>query len=394
MTPERSTPQALPNPSPIPDGWPAAMKEEGRYGVAGEFLQAVEPFSESDPQALITQLYACFGNLVGSKPHLVVEKTRHGTNLFVAVVGDTSKSRKSTSWDQCLSLFGSVDPVWAKNRVESGLSSGEGLINAVRDGSPLGDPGVLDKRGIFFEGDFTRTLKAMSRRGNTLSPVLRKCWDGGDLRVITKHSPLKATGAHVSVIGQTTQYELFENFSQADMLGGLGNRFLWSCARRTKLLPFGGAPLAGELRKITERLRTAAEFAREVREMRLSSKARQLWVDLYPRLSEASPGLLGTMTSRAEPQVLRLAAICALMNGSDEIRTHHLRAALAIWHYSLASSRFLFGDKQVVKLDTRLLRLLREAQSGLTRTQISVALSRHARGEAITSALERLNRPW
>lgn len=124
--------------------------------------------------------------------------------------------------------------------------------------------------------------------------------------------------------------------------------------------------------------------------MQLTPKARTLWSEEYPRLSSASPGLLGAMTSRAEPQVLRLSAICALMNQSDEIRTPHLRCGLAIWDYSFASARFLFGDKQLIKLDSRLLRILQEQRNGLTRTQISAALNNHFSGDAIDSALERL----
>jgi hypothetical protein len=164
----------------------------------------VEPFTEADPAGLLVQLYIGFGNLIGSSPHLLIENTRHGTNLYGAVVGDTAKARKGTSWDHAISILRPVDPVWARDRVESGLSSGEGVIATVHDGSPPDDVGVADKRVLFFEGDFSRTLKAMARSGNTLSPVLRKCWDSGDLRVITRHSSLRATGAHVSIIVQTT----------------------------------------------------------------------------------------------------------------------------------------------------------------------------------------------
>jgi hypothetical protein len=389
-TDKPQVPDALPNPDPVPDNWPRPMTDEAKFGIAGEFLQAVEPCSEADPQALITQFHAGFGSLVGSGPHFDVESTRHGTQLFVGTVGDTAKARKGTAWDRDMDVLRRVDWEWAAGRVESGLSSGEGVVNAVRDGSPPDDPGVQDKRILFFEGDFCRLLRAMDRPGNTLSPILRKCWDGGDLRVLTKTSPLKATGAHVSIVAQTTRYELRESLGKAEMLGGLGNRFLWICARRSKLLPFGGDTSGAAFLDISERLKSAAASARQMGRMRLSTKARKLWGDEYPRLSAALPGLLGAMTSRAEPQVLRLAAISALMNGSDEVRTAHLRAGLAIWSYSLASARFLFGDKQENRLDSRLLQILREARGGLTRTRISAALNHHAGADAITSALESL----
>lgn len=44
-------------------------------------------------------------------------------------------------------------------------------------------------------------LKQLEGRGNILSAVLRQAWDGSDLRTLTKNSPTRATGAHVSLIG-------------------------------------------------------------------------------------------------------------------------------------------------------------------------------------------------
>ena len=387
---KQSIPERVWKPEPPPDGWPAPMSEDARYGIAGEFLKMVEPRSEADPHAMIAQLYAGFGNIVGSNPHLKVEKTRHGTNLFVAVVGDTSKARKGTSWDRVLSILRPVDEEWLRDRVNSGASSGEGIINAVRDRSSPADPGIDDKRLLVFESDFSRALRAMERTGNTLSPILRSCWDGGDLSVLTKNSPLHATSTHVSCVVQTNGYELSESVGKSEIFGGLGNRFLWISARRLKLLPFGDESSGKGLRELSDRLRSAAIFARGVGRLELSMKARSLWIEEYPRLSSASPGLLGAMTSRAEPQVLRMAAICALMNESDTIRLPHLRVGLAIWEYALASARFLFGNTQTGKFERRLQRILEKAQGGLTRTEISSALNHHANADQIASALERL----
>ena len=44
--------------------------------------------------------------------------------------------------------------------------------------------------------------------------------------------------------------------------------------------------------------------------------ARELWMRVYPQLSEGEPGMLGAMTSRAEAHVLRLACIYALSDRS------------------------------------------------------------------------------
>ena len=53
----------------------------------------------------------------------MVDATRHGLNLFVVFVGETSKARKGTSWNQIRRLFAEVDQSWIDTRVTPNLSS-------------------------------------------------------------------------------------------------------------------------------------------------------------------------------------------------------------------------------------------------------------------------------
>src|SRR5262249_15896354 len=141
-------------------------------------------------------------------------------------------------------------------RIESGLSSGEGVIWAVRDSTKRMvkegkgaqanmveeeiDPGVSDKRLLVAESEFAGGLRVMGREGNILSRVLRDAWDRGDLGTMTKNSPARATGACISVIGHITQTELRQCLDKTEMANGFGNRILFACVRRSKRLPFGG----------------------------------------------------------------------------------------------------------------------------------------------------------
>ena len=107
------------------------------------------------------------------------------------------------------------------------MSTGEGLIHAVRDGvekeepikekgritgyqSVVVDEGVKDKRLLVMESELAKVLKVMERQGNSLSPVLRQAWDTGTLRVMTKTNPTVATDAHISLIGHITLEEYNE----------------------------------------------------------------------------------------------------------------------------------------------------------------------------------------
>jgi hypothetical protein len=125
-----------------------------------------------------------------------------------------------------------VDYEWLKTRVLSGLSSGEGLVPAVRDDSQgkhneIVD-GVGDKRFLVFEGEFARVLRVMRRDGNTLSGILRNAWDGRPFGNMTKQNPLKATGAYVSVVAHITNEECQREIRDTtEMFNGFANRFLW-----------------------------------------------------------------------------------------------------------------------------------------------------------------------
>ena len=114
--------------------WPDPPHADAFHGLAGEIVNAIAPHTEADPVALLVQLLVFFGNAIGHGPHFTVEADRHGFNLFVVLVGATSKGRKGTALGHIRRLFEHCDPDWVGRCLVSGLSSGEGLIWAVRDG--------------------------------------------------------------------------------------------------------------------------------------------------------------------------------------------------------------------------------------------------------------------
>ncbi len=103
------------------------------YGLAGEIVKAINPHTEADSTALLVQTLAAFGSVIGRGAYFEVEADRHYPNVFAVLVGETSKGRKGTSWGHIQRLFKTVAPDWEEERVQSGLSSGEGLLWAVRD---------------------------------------------------------------------------------------------------------------------------------------------------------------------------------------------------------------------------------------------------------------------
>ncbi len=95
-------------------------------------------------------------------------------------------------------------------------------------------------------------------------------------------------------------------------------------------------------------------------------------------LETGRTGLLGKVTQRASPYVLRLSCLYALLDCSKTVRREHLAAALALWKYAEDSARYIFGERTGDRLADDSLTALREAAGGgLTRTDISNLFGRN-----------------
>lgn len=376
------------------------MKKEAFYGLAGEIVNFISPHSEADPVLHLVNILTAYGNVIGNQSYFPVEADQHHMRLNFVAVGESAKGRKGTSWGYTKLAFGTIDADWL-GRVKAGLSSGEGLIWAVRDPivktkdgeERILDVGVDDKRLLLLESEFARILRVMEREGNTLSAIIRCAWDTGDLHILTtgrQHPNASATEAHISIIGHVTREELLRHLSTTEMANGFGNRFLWLYVRRSKVLPFGGGLKTEDLNLVIEKLRKAVDFGKKAGEITWAEETRPLWEAVYPKLSEGKSGLIGALTARAEAYVTRLACIYALLEHSTEIKPEHLRAALAVWEYAEASVKFIFGNS----LGGPLVSELRDAlsQRPMTKTEINDYFKGHKSSRQINEALQTLQK--
>jgi len=382
--------------------WPDPPDDAALHGPAGDLVRAIRDQTESDPAAILIQFLVAVGNAFGRSLYRMVEATRHHPNLFLALVGPSAKGRKGTAWDWCVSVVAKADPTWAL-RLQTGLSSGEGVIHAVRDptakepgegGGRKGkrsratDPGVTDKRALFIQPEFSAVLKVCGREGNTLSDILRAAWDGKDLQVASKNSGEVATAPHISLVSHISREELRSTLADNDAANGFGNRFLWACAKRANILPFGGKVKPGAIDPIISSVAQALAFARaNPGEFGFEPRAADVWGAVYPSLSADRTGLAGAILSRAEAQTLRLAMLYAALDATRTIELEHLEAALALWEYCERSAAFIFHDKTGNPLADEILSKLLGSQLGLSRTEIHNALNRHSSAGEIDQAL-------
>jgi hypothetical protein len=371
------------------------LVEEAFHGPLGEFVCRVEPETEADPAAVLVQLLVAFGNAAGRHAYWKVGPKRHYANLYACLVGPTATGRKGSAWSWVEHLMARCDSEWSRRCVAGGLSSGEGLVYAVRDPvtrpNPDGterviDAGAVDKRLMAAEEEFGQTLRASGRQGSILSMVLRQAWDGGTLATRTRRDPLRATEAHVSLIGHVTREELRKTLSATEKASGLANRILWVASRRSKLLPDGGDLV--EMDDLVADLTESLRLARTRTEIVWSHAAHDCWYGIYPRLEAERPGPLGLCTSRAAAQVLRLALVYALVDHVEFIAREHLEAAAAVWDYCERSCRWVFGEGVGdADADAILAALKRAGERGLSGREIHELFNNNRSAEKLGKAL-------
>jgi len=335
--------------------------------------------------ALLAQFLVAFGAAAGRGAHYQVEASVHYPNEFVVLVGASGKGRKGSSWDHIEAVLRHVDDTFVDQCIASGMSSGEGLIAEVKDVD--GDLEVHDKRRLILESEFAQVLKVLSREGNTLSPVVRNAWDSKPLRTMVKAAPLRATGAHISIIGHITKDELLRHINATELANGFFNRFMLIAVQRSKELPFGGRLGGDDLGVVRKATRDALCFAKSHRAVAFGPEARERWIGAYSALSRGEAGMFGASTARAEAHAVRLALLYALLDLSETITLVHLEAALAFWDYSASSSRWVFGDSLGDPTADDIWALASQRTGGVNRTEVSNLFSRNKKAREIDRAL-------
>ncbi len=390
--------------------WPR-LSPKARTGIAGDFVELATRKSEADPAALLATFLIRFGIECGPGPHLMIGDTAHYPRLNAVIAGNSSKARKGTSGRPVTRSFDLAGQVYTPDNpllyvpapVTPGpLSSGEGLIYAVRDeikawhvDKKTGkgqwitvDPGVEDKRLFVLDEELAAALQCTRREGNTLSTVIRSAFDNGTLAPLTKTNRIQATGAHIGIVAHITIHELNKLLEEIQTINGFANRIMWICARRQKLVPIPEPMPEAELRKIQQVIIRLISTVRHYGVVIFSPSAMQRWIDLYPIVSAARPGLVGCVTSRAETILARLSLVYALLDGSKTIELKHLESALAMWAYAKDSAEYIFAGRAANPIAQTILDACERGPISVT--DVYGLLSNHATKRQVEIAVQEL----
>lgn len=308
--------------------------------------------------------------MIGPVPY-VYGGGKQPARINIALCGRTGRGRKGTAKYIVADLIKAIDSEFWAERHKTGLSSGEGVIDAVADKRITDEDGntetvPVDKRLLVIESEFSKVLAQTKREGNILSQILRESFDSGDLGTLTVN-PRQAHDAHICIIGHITVEELQKRMSEIEMVNGFGNRFLWFFTHSQKFLPEAKPP---KITLFAAIFKDRLKWAKSQRQINIDSTAMEVWKRVYPFLCSTKPGLQGAMLARGESIVLRVALIYALLDRSKLIKTEHLEAALAVWQYNEESVRLIFANKVGESgLQTKLFELL-SSKGPLTKSEM------------------------
>ncbi len=376
------------------------LSEQAYYGLAGEITKALSPYTEASPVAILVQILVLVVMVVGRSGCWWVGGTAHYLNQYILLVGSTALGRKGTSTNVVKHLLQFIAPDFCKGNFVSGIGSGEGIINRLRDSrekidpktqKPIIDEGIADKRLVAIEEEFSSILIVARRESSILSATLRAAWDGKDLQTVVKNDPLYATEPFLSLIGHITPREFSQLLTDLDINNGLLNRFIFLFVEKSKDLPFGGKIPSEIIEAFVPRLLHVISFGRGVEEMGFTSKAAELWDQTY-RLANLPQGNEdhAAITARNLPIIRRLACAYAIFDLKKDVDYPHLLAAIAIADYSSATCKVLLS-KRKDKAEQKILHALRNSSEGISRTSLlKEVLKKNVPSEKLTEKLENL----
>jgi 5S rRNA maturation endonuclease (ribonuclease M5) len=328
---------------------PAQMREEAFHGVAGKIVELLHPHLEACREAILVNVLSSAGVLFQHSAYSLVAADVHYPAEYYLTVGDTAVSRKGTTTNAVLEIIERAQSGF-KNRMLNGLSTGQGLIAALIKNKPEGkeqtEETIADPiaASVLIEiSEFSELLAVMKRDENTLTAVLRNAWDGRPLSVLTRNQPLRVKNVSLATIAHITLTELLKKLTSTDIANGFANRYIFIWMERIKFLSKSSLKHL-DSNAIVRELNTALQSAQNAGEISRDAETEELWAEEYKRLSTRGDSIIDALLSRAEAHVMRLSLLYALLDGAKEIRKEHLKAALAVWDYSEASVKYVFGN--------------------------------------------------
>ncbi|MDA0710554.1 MAG: DUF3987 domain-containing protein [bacterium] len=340
-------------------------------GVVATYRDMLERTTEAAEAYHLFTFLTCAGSMLGRRAFIEYGLRLYG-NLYVAIVGKTGESRKTTSLRHAERTLRLVDETW---RILRGISSAEGLLSQIADpweklngkGDVIASGGTEDKRILVWLGELSSLLrKAKQDRVANIIPILTEAFDNPpDLHLPTKADPITVTEPFVSILAASTPSWL-EDLQDRDVLGGFGNRFAYILGGPKEPIPFPDPPSRLHQTRIVSHLAEVDAWLPNELEVTLTGEARELWAEFYTRWNKLTwpDELFSAIVQRIPDVALKIALLYAVLEKRTEVDAEILSAAIDAGGYAVASAQRIFTtfhQTRETKLESRILDILKDS---------------------------------
>ncbi len=369
--------------------------ENAWFGVIADYYNLVADTTEAPEEFIWAGIVGVLSALAAASVGIPWGPQLMRPILYLCLLGETGRSRKTTSVDDARSLIleplaprsqqaGEPDPL----EIVNGSGSGEGLIDVLADREwfPEGAdkkarPNIqTGRRAVFLFDEFGALLgKAGRDQAGDLIGFMLKAFDmPQELKHSTRSRKVICTNATATIIAASTAAYLSKGLSEDLIQAGLLNRFLFVQGGRGDPLPIRPAIDAEQHRQLLGRV-AAALSAVMGKPMSLSPEAVAV-NDARYRLDhgrQESSDLLAAATNRTPVMAVRLSMLFAVADGTSTISGEHMTAGWDVAEYGRLVAADLVDqvhDKTWKEAEARLVsRAMRVAQTSsgtFTKTEV------------------------
>ena len=354
------------------------------YGPLGQIALAIGKVTEFDPAGTYASLLCCVGNALSRAAIF-----RMGSHIFppidnVALVGETSDARKSTTMAHAVDTVVHLDPSWY-DRTRPDAATGEWIVEQIHDPQTKSvflkrekkweeqpsHPGIDDKRLLINYDEMLVMITKGKREGCSLIPTIRQAWDCRKLQPGSKNTAAKVNHPRVSILAGTTPTDLRKHFPPEWLEDGTANRFLWILIRVMPPQPDGGPTAVEHCPDQIKQLQEVFDrFSGQVTpiQMQCTQAFIDRWREIYVNLKKRGAYKI---SHRTEAHVLRAAETLALCDNHTEMDLPHLNAAVAYCNYSSECARAIFYPQKISEEAQQIIEFLRDrGAAGATRSEI------------------------
>lgn len=310
-------------------GTPPTLNGAAKIGLIHDTVEYFESHSGADYEPLALGLVTALGVFIGNQLWIPIPAPeKQFTKLFGLIVGPSSSGKEQViRWP--LELLQHLNQDWVRDRTLWGVSSGEGLVEAIQTIDDNEDKWGSEGQALIALGEIGQMMVQLRREGSTTGTIMCRAWDDdGRIQVPTRQKPVDLAQSHIGLIGLTTLEQYKKYFDDTVWENGFGNRFLIAVNSGTKKPSSYSSVLNG-----LEFNQLLASWQRTLQPtshgaIRMSANGQAYWdnnIDGLWQLEREG----GDKSGRTRAKVLRLAMIYALADGAQAIGEVHLRAGVA-----------------------------------------------------------------